>query len=423
MMLFGLNLTCVVGVSAGALSGLNYVAGQIGRSARINLGFRHDSRYVGAKAVAHAHSILDIGFLTEDRGVLEPFDWDRFSRPGQRFVAVATNCLSGEAEYFEKGACDDIMLAVRASATMPYISPMVDIGGVPYLDGGCACKIPYEWAIEQGFEKIVVLKTRELPFRKNPKTASAAHAAYRGTDNSLAGWKEDFNLTFMDEVPSQASARSYLEDTAAAVDVPLIVGGHSKGGNLAEYAALACRAQTFERIARIFNHDGPGFAFEPSERINASAYRDKLEKTVPGSSVFGMLMEDRGCYRVVKSSGVLFVQHATTHWVVEGDGFVTLGGISPEASIISGTLNRWSQSYGPDEREAFIDAVYGIVRAADATTLADFWSNKPENILAVTGAMAQLSPEMRSTLFGMVRDIAPILGSEAASSLGVSRQR
>ena len=170
MMEQGLNLSCVIGVSAGALAGMNYVSGQIGRSARINLAFRHDSRYIGAKSFFHSHSLLDVGFLTEDRGVLEPLDRDRFDRTEQRYVAVATNCETGEAAYFEKGKCSDILLAARASATMPYISPMVMIDGVPYLDGGCSCAIPYRWAMEQGYEKIVVLRTRDAAFRCTDQT-------------------------------------------------------------------------------------------------------------------------------------------------------------------------------------------------------------------------------------------------------------
>lgn len=179
MMLNGLNLSCVVGVSAGALAGTNYVTGQIGRSVRINLLFRHDSRYVGAKALAHAHSILDVGFITEERGILEPFDHERFNRPERRFVAVATNCVTGQPTYFEKGACSDIMLACRASATMPVISPMVEIDGEPYLDGACSCRIPYEWAIAQGYQKIVVVRTRDISYRKSQSSNPVANRMYR----------------------------------------------------------------------------------------------------------------------------------------------------------------------------------------------------------------------------------------------------
>ena len=179
MMENGLNLSCVIGVSAGALAGVNYVSGQIGRSARTNLAYRHDSRYIGARSLLHSHSILDVGFLTEERGVLEPLDRARFDRPEQRFVAVATNCETGAATCFEKGKCGDILLAARASATMPFISPVVMIEGTPYLDGGCACAIPYR-AMEEGFEKILVLRTRELAFRDRGRVRRRADALAEG---------------------------------------------------------------------------------------------------------------------------------------------------------------------------------------------------------------------------------------------------
>ncbi|MBQ9251658.1 MAG: patatin family protein [Clostridia bacterium] len=174
-----LNLQCVIGVSAGALSGINYVSGQIGRSARVSLTYRHDPRYVGVKALRHSRSIVDVSFLTEDRGIYEPLNEARFYWPEQRYLAVATNCITGEWEAFEKGKCGDIMKAAQASATLPYLSPMVEIDGVPYLDGGCACKIPYQWALDEGFEKIIVIRTREVAFRKKNREDPLAEKIYR----------------------------------------------------------------------------------------------------------------------------------------------------------------------------------------------------------------------------------------------------
>ena len=112
--------------------------------------------------------------------MLEPLDRERFDRPEQRYVAVATNCETGKATYFEKGRCSDILLAARASATMPFLSPVVMIDGTPYLDGGCACKIPYEWALEQGLEKIVVLRTRDAGFRDKGRVRRRADALAEG---------------------------------------------------------------------------------------------------------------------------------------------------------------------------------------------------------------------------------------------------
>ena len=131
-------------------------------------------------ALLRSRSLIDVGFLTEDRGINpELLDEERFYRPEQRFVVVATNCRSGQAEYFEKNVCGNIMTAIRASSSMPYVSAEVMMDGEPYLDGGCACSIPYQWALDQGFEKIIVIKTRDIYFRKPEKVSFAAIRLYQ----------------------------------------------------------------------------------------------------------------------------------------------------------------------------------------------------------------------------------------------------
>ena len=235
MMVNGINMGCVIGVSAGALGGMNYVSGQIGRSARINLGYRHDSRYVGARALIHGHSILDVGFLTEDRGVLEPFDWARFGQPDRRFIAVTTNCLTGDTAYFEKGRCGDIVQAIRASATMPFISPMVMIDGEPHLDGGCSCKIPYRWAMDQGFEKIIVIRTREPSFRKVEKISSAAFRVYHRYPDfarKLAESPRDYNMQCEEIEKLHGEGRLIRCAPSEPVTVSRIEGDMEKLGGL-----------------------------------------------------------------------------------------------------------------------------------------------------------------------------------------------
>ena len=155
-----INMRCTIGVSSGALNGANYVSGQIGRSSRINLRFRHDKRYVGLHAMKNNNGIIGFSFLFEDVNAFEEFDYERFNKTPQRFIAVATNLLTGEAEYFEKGKCENIFHAVMASASMPYVSKPVNINNVPYLDGGCVCRIPYQWALDNKFDKIIVIKNR-----------------------------------------------------------------------------------------------------------------------------------------------------------------------------------------------------------------------------------------------------------------------
>ncbi len=166
-----INMECTIGVSAGAMNGLNYVSGQIGRAARFNLGHRFDSHYVaGPKTILNNKGIIGFDFVLGDVRE-EPFDDIFFNRPSRRFVAVVTSVEDGKAYYKEKGNCKDILKAVQASASMPFISKPVEVDGVPCLDGGCADKIPFQWAIDQGYEKIIVVKTQPHDYRKNENEA------------------------------------------------------------------------------------------------------------------------------------------------------------------------------------------------------------------------------------------------------------
>ena len=174
-----INFRCVIGTSAGAMAGMNYVAGQIGRSARANLGNRHNSNFIGVNSVRKAHSLVRLDFLLKDYNAVEMINIRRFFNPERRFVAVAANCDTGEAEYFDRDYCGNIFEAVKASASMPFVTPMVNVDGKYCLDGGSCCKIPYQWAIDQGYEKIVVIKTRENGFRKKVSDKNPAQKIYR----------------------------------------------------------------------------------------------------------------------------------------------------------------------------------------------------------------------------------------------------
>ena len=166
LMLENINMRCTIGVSAGAMNGLNYVSGQIGRSIRMNLKYRHDNRYVGRKALRSSNGLIGFDFAFHQADKEYPFDRKRFFQFDRRFLAVATNCETAEPVYFEKDHCRDIFQAVQASASMPFISKMVWIEGYPYLDGGCSDKIPFHWALREGYKRILVVRTRPMSYRK-----------------------------------------------------------------------------------------------------------------------------------------------------------------------------------------------------------------------------------------------------------------
>ncbi len=193
-----INFSSVTGVSAGALSALGYLSGQIGLSARVDLGYRHDKNYCGMGAMKRDHGITGFSYLFGDiLGKELKLNRKRLNDPSRRLAVSATNMITGRITYFEKGSCN-LSRAVQASATVPYISRPVTIKGVPYLDGGCAEKIPWSWAEKCGEEKIVVVRTRELSYRRKPglsKMAKVWYGDYPDFLNSLAVVNEQFNDT------------------------------------------------------------------------------------------------------------------------------------------------------------------------------------------------------------------------------------
>lgn len=165
----GIYFPAVAGVSAGALNAVNYVAHQPGRSASINLRYRKDPRYFGPMAAFYGGSLFGLNFMLKDLSQSIPFDFDTFYRGSQRMVAVATCVQTGKPAYFEKGKTDfDFFESVRASASLPLVSVPVRLGKFSYLDGGCSCPIPLHWAQTEGFEKTVIITTRQKGFRKTP---------------------------------------------------------------------------------------------------------------------------------------------------------------------------------------------------------------------------------------------------------------
>ena len=178
LMVNDINIRNAVGISAGALSALGYIAGQIGWGAHIDLRYRHDSDYVGVGAMRRDHGVTGFSHLFSDLIDKEPINKHRLADPSRRLAVGVTNMITGRTEYMEKGKCN-LSAAVRASATVPYVSRPVVINGIPYLDGGCSTKIPYPWAVSEGFDKIVVVKTREWEYRRKEDERHLVNRMYK----------------------------------------------------------------------------------------------------------------------------------------------------------------------------------------------------------------------------------------------------
>lgn len=162
-----MEFECVAGVSAGALNAMSYISKQPGRSAKINLVYCDDPRYIGRKAFIKNKGIIGYDYLFGDISENKvPFDYKSFENTNQRFIIVTTNCEKAETEYLEKSNCNDLFKAAQASSSMPLASAMVEINNNHYLDGAVTTSIPVKWALEQGYEKVVVVLTRDKTYRK-----------------------------------------------------------------------------------------------------------------------------------------------------------------------------------------------------------------------------------------------------------------
>ena len=226
------------------------------------------------------------------------------------------------------------------------------------------------------------------------------YLAFRGTDGTLAGWKEDFNLSYRKVIPSQRSAERYVSGVLSALppDARIMVGGHSKGGNLAEFAAATVDETGYGRIERIFNHDGPSFLNSPSPRFEEQHFKDKLDKTVPESSIFGMMLEHRDDFSVVQSQATGIFQHNPFSWVVDGTEFRCVERISAGARYVDSTLANWVAQVSPEERERFIDALFQVINATDATRFADIRDSWQESVPKMLAAAGEVDPETRSLI-------------------------
>lgn len=221
---------------------------------------------------------------------------------------------------------------------------------------------------------------------------------YRGTDASIVGWKEDFNLAYMDEIPAQKLAVDYLKSICSAVAGAIYVVGHSKGGNLAVYASCKAPKKVRDRIKEIYNLDGPGF--ENTDKLGA-AYIETMEKVkayVPEFSMVGVLLESGKEATVVKSDEKLINQHNVGSWQVKGIYAERCDKLSRESEIIDVSIKNWIRSLEPTQREEFIDALFSLLQANDTHTTLEINKDPLKYAAAVIKEFANLPKETRQML-------------------------
>ena len=202
--------------------------------------------------------------------------------------------------------------------------------------------------------------------------------AFRGTDSSLVGWKEDFNMTFQQTIPAQRLAQQYIRDAALEHSAPMRVAGHSKGGNLAVFAAARTSPMLRKRILEVFNNDGPGFTKYMIGDPGYAAIVPRIRTYIPQSSVIGMLLEHEEPYQVVRSKNVGIMQHDPYSWEVEGPAFLQVAEVTESSQFLDATIKNWFASMSNQERNRLVEVLYTLLTTGEVENAVDIF--QPKNI-------------------------------------------
>lgn len=230
-------------------------------------------------------------------------------------------------------------------------------------------------------------------------------AAFRGTDDSLIGWKEDANMSFQVEVPSQHVAKLYLNHLATLTEQNLLVSGHSKGGNLAIYASSFVPLSVQERIDAIYSFDGPGMHLDTLETSDYENIQNRINFYVPEDSIVGMMLEHTVKPTVIKSRKLGFAQHLVTNWLIEDDHLMRSGDVSASSLLVRQILREWTAQYTVAELEFFVNQGFDLLFQTGAKSLVEITNHKLKFIKLFTDKMSQIDPSARQTIDEQFADL------------------
>lgn len=239
----------------------------------------------------------------------------------------------------------------------------------------------------------------------------SVYVAFRGTDNTLVGWREDFNLSFKAETTGQSAAVEYLKEVFEKINpgVRVYVGGHSKGGNLAVYASAFCGEKYRERIKEIYSNDGPGMNKKIADRKEYRTILPKVRLSIPESSLVGILFSNTDRKDIVKSDATGgSAQHNPYTWQVLGDHFVKVDAQSEQSIFLNGTLNEWLNQMDDGQKEEFTRTIFEILEASGASTLAEINSDRWVSYNAILKAAFKLDPESQKVVRESLKELALI---------------
>lgn len=240
------------------------------------------------------------------------------------------------------------------------------------------------------------------------------YLSFIGTDSSIVGWKEDFNLSFMTNIPAQLEGKKYTEILANKYPNKRIrIGGHSKGGNVAVYSAFSVSQDIQDRIIKVYNYDGPGFPKSVLENNKNKKLVSRIATYIPQDSVIGRILEHEEKYEVVQSIEKGLYQHDIYSWQIIRDELVTLEKVTNSSEMINVALRKWLNETTPEQRKIFFDGIFRLFYSTSANTFGEFSSSLVKNMPTIMKTYKQLSENDRKIIISMLKEF----GKASAKSI------
>ena len=226
-----------------------------------------------------------------------------------------------------------------------------------------------------------------------------SYVSFRGTDDTIIGWKEDFNLS-TGVVPAQKRAIEYLQKISEHTDGMLRVGGHSKGGNLAIYGSVMCKS-AHEKILEIYSNDGPGFSREFQELPEMKEMMSKIIRIIPEYSIIGTLLEHEKEPVIVASSSKGLLQHDGFSWEVQGPALVRRDSLNKTALRFIEILHKWIDGMDTEQKRLLIEDLFATLQASGYENLSEVQSGGLKSLAAMVKRVEKFAPESR----GMMQEL------------------
>ena len=229
----------------------------------------------------------------------------------------------------------------------------------------------------------------------------SAYVAFRGTDTTIAGWKEDFNMSYMPVTEGQLSAVRYLNEVGKVIKGPIRVGGHSKGGNFAVYSAAFCDREIQDRIIAVYTNDGPGFRSEVMEREEYKRILPKVVSIVPDTSIVGMLLTSNVGHIIVKSKHAGLLQHDAMTWMVDRNRFKHTK-LSATGSLIKDSQKEWLRNLDDESREMFVNTLFSFFEATGMDTFDEMIINRKASAGKIMSTIRNLPKDKQAELMAVM---------------------